>query len=72
MLTIAQKAQILVKAGLGVSLPQPDAPQAEWEHRVEQIYVAYTAARAARSLREAENARQAEMLRRMAWSNAAL
>ena len=72
MLTIAQKAQILAKAGLGVSLPQPDASPAEWEHRVEQNYVAYTAARAARSLREAENARQAEMLRRMAWSNAAL
>lgn len=72
MLTIAQKAQILSKAGLGVALPQENAPLHEWEHRVEQSYVAYTAARAARSLREAENARQAEMLRRMAWSNAAL
>ena len=72
MLTIAQKAQILSKAGLGVALPQDSAPLDEWERRVEQSYVAYTAARAARSLREAENARQAEMLRRMAWSNAAL
>lgn len=72
MLTIAQKAQILSKAGLGVALPQQSTPLAEWEHQVEESYVVYTAARAARSLREAESARQAEMLRRMAWSNAAL
>lgn len=72
MLTIAQKAQILSKAGLGVAPPQESAPLDEWEHRVEESYVAYTAARAARSLREAENARQTEMLRRMAWSNATL
>ncbi|MBS0429366.1 MAG: hypothetical protein JSR41_18970 [Proteobacteria bacterium] len=72
MLTIAQKAKILAKAGLGVALPQETAAPDDWEHRVEQSYVAYTAARAARSLREAENARQTEMLRRMAWSNAAL
>jgi hypothetical protein len=72
MLTIAQKAQILSKAGLGVVLPQAHVPLDEWEHRVEESYVAYTAARAARSLREAESARQAEMLRRMAWSSATL
>jgi len=72
MLTIAQKAQILSKAGLGSALTRGNMPLAEWEKSVEAQYVAYTAARAARSLREAENARQNEMLRRMAWSSAAL
>lgn len=72
MLTIAQKAQILFKAGLGSAQPGVAQPLAEWERGVEQAYVAYTAARAARSLREAESARSNEMLRRMAWSSASL
>lgn len=72
MLTIAQKAKILSKAGLAVAVPADSTLPTEWEHRVELGYVEYTAARAARSLREAESARQTEMLRRMAWSNAAL
>lgn len=72
MLTIAQKAQILSKAGLGTAHPGATQPPADWERGVEEAYVAYSAARAARSLREAEHARSNEMLRRMAWSSAAL
>ena len=72
MLSISQKAQILAKAGL-IQAERGTAQQgAAWEKSVEETYLAYSAARAARSLREAENARSAEMLRRMAWSSAAL
>lgn len=68
MLTIAQKAQILSKAGIGVAVAAPGLSTAEWEHEVEIGYVAYSAERAARSLRQAEAARQNDLLRRMAWS----
>ncbi|MDA7417259.1 hypothetical protein PGB34_12890 [Xenophilus arseniciresistens] len=77
MLTIEQKAKILAQAGLGAG-PAGDefgsaaADRAGWEQRVNEAYVAYSAARAARSLREAETARNTEMLRRMAWSSAVL
>ena len=72
MLSIAQKADILRKAGVAQVPPPPAASAAapEWERAVEALYAEYTAARAARSLREAEAARQQEMLRRMAWTTA--
>lgn len=77
MLTIDQKAKILAKAGMAVSPEGGDFGLAtndasSWEQRVNEAYVAYSAARAARSLREAESARNTEMLRRMAWSSAVL
>ncbi len=72
MLTIAQKAQILAKAGAGTACSRSKLSQAEWERQIEADYVAYSATRAARSLRDAEDARHAEMLRRMAWSSASL
>lgn len=72
MLTLAQKAQILFKAGLGTAHPGVAQSPADWARGVEEAYVAYSAARAARSLREAESARSNEMLRRMAWSSASL
>ena len=78
MLTVAQKANILRKAGI----PVPDAPEkgpagggeesarteaAEaWERTVNVVFVTYAAARAAKSLRDAEEARQLQMLRQLA------
>lgn len=35
-----------------------------WNHQIEMLFVIYTAARTAKTLREAEQARQADMLRR--------
>ncbi|WP_399680854.1 hypothetical protein [Xenophilus sp.] len=73
MLSIAQKADILRKAGIA-QVPPPPAAGApaddDWERAIDALYAEYTAARAARSLREAEAARQQEMLRRMAWTTA--
>ncbi|WP_038203890.1 hypothetical protein [Xenophilus azovorans] len=74
MLSIAQKADILRKAGIAQVPPPPAAAEAsaddDWERAIDALYAEYTAARAARSLREAEAARQQEMLRRMAWTTA--
>ena len=74
MLSISQKADILSRAGIAASAAPPhDSPAwPAWASEVEAQFVAYTAARAARSLREAEVHRQADLLRRMAWSGAHL
>lgn len=47
-----------------------DTPMQTWVRAVEILYATYAAARAAKSLRDAEEARQAEMLRRMSASRA--
>jgi hypothetical protein len=67
MLSIQQKANILKKAGQAVpALPaDTSAAQTEWARTVENLYVAYAAARAAKSLRESEEARQLDRLRQM-------
>ena len=79
MLTVAQKANILRKAGIPVP-PGPDeephesgaSPTAEpaltaeaWATTVNVVFVTYAAARAAKSLRDAEEARQLQALRQM-------
>lgn len=74
MLTPAQKATILGKAGFQIpASPAPtraeaadqDAAAQDWIKAVETLYVSYVAARAAKSLRDAEEARQLAMLRRL-------
>ena len=78
MLSTTQKANILKKAGVQVpEMPTSDAATAgglhttrEWATAVENLYVSYVAARAAKSLREAEEARQLDMLRRLASNGA--
>ena len=75
MLSIQQKANILRKARLAPPSLAPDADEssiADWSREIEQRFVNYSAARAAQSLRSAEEARQQEMLRRMAWSSASI
>jgi hypothetical protein len=79
MLTVAQKANILRKAGIPVP-PGPDEPlpgmgassTAEpalsadaWAATVNVAFVTYAAARAAKSLRDAEEARQLQTLRQL-------
>jgi hypothetical protein len=76
MLTVLQKATILGKAGFAVparpiedamsaASAQPSAAAHEWAWAIETMYVSYVAARAAKSLRDAEDARRADMLRRL-------
>ncbi|RYF81260.1 MAG: hypothetical protein EOO29_11085 [Comamonadaceae bacterium] len=75
MLSIHKKADILRKARMAPPSPAADAEESHvlaWTREVEQRFVAYSAARAAQSLRHAEEARQQEMLRRMAWSPGSL
>ena len=71
MLSIQKKADILRQARMAPPHPTADADEGSrhaWAREVEQRFVAYSAARAAQSLRSAEEARQHDMLRRMAWS----
>ncbi|RYF56403.1 MAG: hypothetical protein EOO29_52560 [Comamonadaceae bacterium] len=71
MLSIQKKADILRKACLAPPLPglETDEPSVgAWAREVELRFVAYSAARAAQSLRHAEEARQHDRLRSMAWS----
>ncbi|MDM0039955.1 hypothetical protein QTH89_08960 [Variovorax sp. J22G21] len=69
MLTTSHKAIILRKAGIEVPAVPPDADlqtaASSWARAVENLYVAYAAARAAKSLRDAEEVRQLAMLRRL-------
>jgi hypothetical protein len=79
MLTVAQKANILRKAGIPVPPgPGEDSPEdgtplsaapvltAEaWAATVNVVFVTYAAARAAKSLRDAEEARQLQTLRQL-------
>ncbi|MEJ8854416.1 hypothetical protein WKW79_07545 [Variovorax robiniae] len=79
MLTVAQKANILRKAGIPVP-PGPDEHPLEngasstaepaltaeaWAATVNVVFVTYAAARAAKSLRDAEEARQLQALRQL-------
>ncbi|HSV59263.1 MAG TPA: hypothetical protein VLJ19_10220 [Variovorax sp.] len=69
MLSVQQKATILKKAGQAVPTLPADSDSAahnEWARTVENLYVAYVAARAAKSLRDSEEARQLERLRHLA------
>ncbi|MEJ8820665.1 hypothetical protein WKW80_01280 [Variovorax humicola] len=73
MLTVAQKANILRKAGIPVPHEPQEDPSAStkgeaaeaWANMVNMVFVTYAAARTAKSLRDAEEARQLQVLQQL-------
>ena len=66
MLDTAQKALLLRRNGVPVSEMPADGSMARWKAAVDALFDQYVAQRAARSLQEAEEARELELLSRLA------
>lgn len=65
MLSTAHKANLLRRYGIAIPEPSADGT-GPWSVAIDALFDAYVAQRAEKSLREAEEARELELLRRLA------